>query len=69
MNLSLIKATVYLFCLNEGMALVFPSFACAYKTIREHSEHCVMGVANMVEKNGFSAAKVVRYKWKNIFVE
>lgn len=48
---------------------VFPSFACAYKTIREHSEHCVMGVANMVEKNGFSAAKVVRYKWKNIFVE
>lgn len=60
MNLSLIKAR---------MAFACPSFACACETITQHSEHCVMGVASTAEKNVFTAAKIVRYTQKNIFIE
>lgn len=51
------------------MAFACPSCACAYETIAQHSEHCVMGVANMAEKNVFTPAKIVRHTQKNIFIQ
>lgn len=48
---------------------VWRLLAHVYKTITQHSEYCVMGVANTAEKNVFTPAKIVRYTQKSIFFE